>query len=589
MKKELTNMQVIKKVIWLFIKHRWKKLFITAIIWALIVSLVLYIEPLIINEILKKIEDFYKTWNLELNIILPTIYVLIWYSIFSVIINYIYNYYIVDKNCLKMHVQVSIEYMRKIIQYHYWKYLDKKPWSIYKNFDRWIDAQLFFLFSFFLDYIRVFFGLLVSIVIIFSINWKLSIAALSMVPLVIFMWIYFNKATVKKQNRLHRRWTKAFGHFWEALTNLSIVKTLRLENNFKNKFEKETDKVLEDQFSVSKRWQLARVYINWITTMSRAITLVAWIFLIKSWEIWIATLIVFYMYINYIYWPLNFIFQELRRVQENVTKSRIFFEEFDDIELDEDNNHSKDVEKVTWKIEFKNISFAYTDDKQTLENISFEINPWEKIALVWNTWAGKTTVTNLLIRFWEPDSWEILLDWQNIANITKSSLRKNIWLVMQDNTLFNETIRENLTYAKTEATVEDLNNALKLAKADFVFKLKDGLDTIIWERWLKLSWWEKQRLSIARIILKNPQILVLDEATSALDNKTEVEVKASLDELMKWKTSIIIAHRLSTVQNADKILVLENWRVVEAGTYDDLLLQKWKFYEIANPDRLVIA
>jgi ABC-type multidrug transport system fused ATPase/permease subunit len=143
-------------------------------------------------------------------------------------------------------------------------------------------------------------------------------------------------------------------------------------------------------------------------------------------------------------------------------------------------------------------------------------------------------------------------------------------------------------YANQNATKKDIQQALKNAKAEFVFNLKDWLDTIIWERWLKLSWWEKQRISIARLFLKNPKIIVLDEATSALDNKTEKEIQSALDKLIKWRTTIVIAHRLSTIQNSDNIIMLENWKIVESGTYDELINKKAKFYNLADPEHLIL-
>ncbi|MCT4617715.1 MAG: ABC transporter ATP-binding protein/permease [Candidatus Gracilibacteria bacterium] len=589
MKKEMTNMQAAKKTIKLFIDYKGKKYFIFTILFSLFLAIFLYIEPLIINEVLQKIESFYNTGNLEINKIMPILIGLIIYSIISVILSFIYNYYIFDVPALRWHINTAVTYLKRIIKLDYGEYLNKKPGSIYKNFDRGIDGQLFFMQAIMLDVLRVLFGVLTTIVVIFIINWKLAIGALSMLPVIIFMGIFFNKKTAEKQNEVNKSWDKTFGHFGETLTNLAVVKTLKLESLFEKKFENETNYALENQYSISKRWQLAAVYMNGLTTFSRAIILIVGIFMIQSGEIGIATLLVFYMYLNYIYWPLNYIFSQLKNIQTQLSRSKKFFQEFDNIKLDNDNPNSKNIENIDGKIEFKDVSFSYNKDKQTLKNINFTINPGEKIAFVGNTGAGKTTITNLIIRFWEINSGKILLDGQDTSQINKESLRENIGLVMQDNTLFNDTIRENLLYAKSNATEQELINAIKLAKADFVLKLEDGLDTIIGERGLKLSGGEKQRLSIARIILKNPQILILDEATSALDNKTEVEVKKSLDNLMKGKTSIIIAHRLSTVQNADKILVLENGEVVEAGKYEELMNKKGKFYSIANPDRLVIV
>lgn len=188
-----------------------------------------------------------------------------------------------------------------------------------------------------------------------------------------------------------------------------------------------------------------------------------------------------------------------------------------------------------------------------------------------NTGAGKSTIVSLLFRFWEPNSGKIYLDDQDIATLKKSDLRGHIGMVSQDNSLFNLSIRENLLLAKPDATEDELKKALENASANFVYKLENGLDTKIGERGLKLSGGEKQRLSIARIFLQNPQILVFDEATSALDNKTEKVIQESLENLMKDKTTIIIAHRLSTIRNVDTIFMLENGEIIESGSYDELV------------------
>ena len=197
-------------------------------------------------------------------------------------------------------------------------------------------------------------------------------------------------------------------------------------------------------------------------------------------------------------------------------------------------------------------------------------------------------MVNLLLRFWDIDEGAIFLDGEDIRNIKKSSLRSHIGVVSQDNSLFNLSIEENLKFANPKATKKDIKQALINAEASFVFDLPKGIQTVIGERGLKLSGGEKQRISIARLFLKNPEILLLDEATSALDNVTEKKIEKALKKLMKGKTSIIIAHRLSTIQHVDTIFVLENGRVVEQGDYESLMKEQNKFYTLANPDKLIL-
>jgi len=262
-------------------------------------------------------------------------------------------------------------------------------------------------------------------------------------------------------------------------------------------------------------------------------------------------------------------------------------DEFENIEY-EDIHSGKILKKPQWNISFENVSFWYSKDREILKNINIEIKKGQKIALVGNTGAGKSTIINLLLRFWDIEKGSIKIDDQDIIELKKSSLRNHVGVVSQDNSLFNLSIEENLKFANPKATKKEIEAALKSAEAHFIFDLKDGIKTVIGERGLKLSWGEKQRISIARLFLKNPEILILDEATSALDNVTERKIEKALKKLMKWKTSIIIAHRLSTIMHADTIHVLENGHVKESWSYEKLMKEKWKFYRLANPDKLIL-
>jgi ATP-binding cassette, subfamily B, bacterial len=238
---------------------------------------------------------------------------------------------------------------------------------------------------------------------------------------------------------------------------------------------------------------------------------------------------------------------------------------------------------VKGSVVFDKVSFAYDPDQPTLDRVSLSALPGQTIALAGSTGAGKSTIVNLLCRFYEYDSGSVSIDGKELNTLSKKSLRDAIGYVTQEAFLFNGTVRENLALARRDASDEEVWKALEAARAaDFVRALPDQLDTNVGERGVKLSGGEKQRLSIARALLKDPPILLLDEATASVDNQTELLIQQALDELMKNRTSIVIAHRLSTIQSADRIYVLENGSVLEEGSYDELLAKNGKFAELAS-------
>ena len=270
--------------------------------------------------------------------------------------------------------------------------------------------------------------------------------------------------------------------------------------------------------------------------------------------------------------PLNFFGFIYREIRQGITDLSSLLEVMKINPEIVDGHDAKSLKIKGGEIKFRNVSFSYEKDREILKNLSFTINSGTSTAIVGPTGAGKSTLSKLLFRFYDVTEGSILLDDQDIRNITQNSLRQNIGVVPQDTVLFNDTIRYNIKYGRLDASDDDIYKVIDQAQlTDFISDLPDGLDTIVGERGLKLSGGEKQRVAIARTLLKSPPILILDEATSALDTLTESEIKGALDNLSQKRTSLIIAHRLSTVIGADNIIVLQRGKIVEEGNHKELL------------------
>ena len=239
------------------------------------------------------------------------------------------------------------------------------------------------------------------------------------------------------------------------------------------------------------------------------------------------------------------------------------------------------LKEITGDIKFENVSFSYNEDKEVIHEISFDAPRGSVTALVGSSGSGKSTIAGLAATFLTPDSGQVTIDGKDLTKINLGSYRKNLGVVLQDDFLFEGTIRENIMFARAEATEEDLENAVKGAYVDeFTDRFEDGLDTLIGERGVKLSGGQRQRLSIARALLANPKIIILDEATSNLDTESESYIQKSLGKLMKDRTTFVIAHRLSTIQKADQILVIEEGRIVEQGKHQELLDKQGRYHDL---------
>ena len=365
-----------------------------------------------------------------------------------------------------------------------------------------------------------------------------------------------------------------------ALINASLessISGIRVTKAFTNA-EKEQEKFDESnaQFREASRGAYKAMgqfhsSTSFITDVFNVVLLIAGGIFMYNGHINFADYSAFIVSINLFLNPINTLIRFTEQYQSGVAGFRRFVEIMD-TEPELDGKNAKPVERLSGKIEFRDVSYGYGEEKNVLKDIDLNIDSGKTFALVGPSGGGKTTICHLIPHFYNIRQGRILIDGKDINDITLTSLRRNIGIVQQDIYLFNASIRDNILYGRLDATEEEVIEAAKRANIhDYIMTMPEGYDTVIGERGVRLSGGQKQRLCIARVFLKNPPILILDEATSALDNTTEILIQQALDELCKGRTTIVVAHRLSTIKNADEIAVISDGRIIEQGSHDKLI------------------
>ena len=429
--------------------------------------------------------------------------------------------------------------------------------------------------------------IIASFVILARVNVGLTLIIFLIIPLMIFvcMKLNFRMKSVFRVQRSHIGELNA--RIEDSLLGHKVVKAFANEEIEKAKFEVDNSKFLDIK-KVSYR------YMSQFQTTVKAfdgliyltVLVAGGIFMVKQW-ILPGDLVAYMLYVTTLIATIRRIIEFAEQFQRGMTGIERFLQIMDsDIEIF-DEPDAKPMENPSGEIVFENVEFEYPDDhNRVFHNLNLSIKPGEKVAIVGPSGGGKTTLCNLIPRFYDVTKGNIYIDGENVKRFTLKSLRQNIGMVQQDVYLFSGTIFDNISYGKNGATREEVVEAAKKAGAhEFIIKLKDGYDTYVGERGVKLSGGQKQRISIARVFLKNPPMIILDEATSALDNESEFAVAKSLTKLAEGRTTLTIAHRLSSIKNSDRILVLTEEGIVEEGNHETLLAQKGiyhHFYMTAN-------
>lgn len=407
-----------------------------------------------------------------------------------------------------------------------------------------------------------------------NINVKLAISTFILVPILTVLIVYFNKRMTKVTTGIFKDLGNFNAGVENAISGVRVVQAFANEPHEKGRF-----KVLNQAYRKSKLmfYKVMGLSFSFNYFLMRLISLFALLFgayFTINGEISYGEFVGFILLTNVFIRPIEKINNVIESYPKGFAGFKRFLEVMDTEPAIQDEKDAKPAEAFRGDIAYNQVSFEYSDGKNVLNHINLSIKAGETVAFVGPSGAGKTTICNLLPRFYDVSVGEITIDGENIKRFTLPSLRAQIGVVQQDVFLFSGTVRENIAYGKLDASEEEIEHVVKLAHlSKVVEEMPDGLDTIIGERGVKLSGGQKQRLAIARMFLKNPPILILDEATSALDTETEQVIQASLEELAEGRTTLIIAHRLATIKHADRIIVVNETGIAETGTHDELLAQ----------------
>ncbi|MGY5240225.1 ABC transporter ATP-binding protein [Clostridium tertium] len=424
-------------------------------------------------------------------------------------------------------------------------------------------------------------NLLCVAIIMFFLNYKLALASVTLLPVLGIAMFCIEIYSRRRWEIYRNKRSNLNGFTHEDFSGIKIVqgfaKEKGTENNFKSMVKELSNSFVRAVMLNDFFWPL--VELSW--GAGTLIVFAVGYKLVINNEIQIGTLIAFSMYVGMFWRPIMNLSSFYNTLITNFSAADRIFDILDMKPVIKNEENAKEIGKIQGVVEFKDVNFSYDENAKVLKDINFKVNKGEKIALVGATGAGKTTIVSLLSRFYDPTSGEVLVDGKNIKNVDLESLRSQMGIMLQDTFLFSTTIMENIRYGRLDATDEEVINAAKAVNAhEFILKLENGYNTEVNERGTRLSLGQRQLVSFARALLANPRILILDEATSNIDTETEKLVQEGIEKLLHGRTSFVVAHRLSTIRDCDKIMVINDGRIEEVGSHNELLNNKGSYYDL---------
>ncbi len=583
--KPANTRQSIKNIFSLLVGYK-LKLSLT-VICGIISTVFSVISPLLIGFATTAIFDGIKTGNMNMEYILNLLITVVILYVISAVFSYLQSYLLLDITT-DISYNLRKDLMEKITHLSMGGLDANTRGDILSRITNDVDSLQSGIVQTFNQLLTGVITIIGVTVMMLSINIWLTIATIILVPIAFFIIIKvteFSQDYYLKQLEYRGRLN---GQIEESFTGHEIIRSFNQEEESMIIFDEENENWYEQEWKSKFFSSISGPFVHFISNLQYVIISVLGAVFVLQNAISVGDILAFIQYSKNFTTPIEQITRIMNMIQTAMAASERIF---DFLKIDVEENPSEEkITEINEGITFENVSFGYSEDELVIKDLSFNVKKGEKIAIVGETGAGKTTIVKLLMRFYDLNGGEIKIDGVNINRYDKHSIRSLVGMVLQDTWLFNDTIFNNIRYGKLDATEEEVIAASKEAHAHhFIMQSAEGYEMMLNEDADNISHGQKQLLTIARTILSNKQILILDEATSSVDTRTEKLIQRAMDRLMKNRTSFIIAHRLSTVRDADKILVIEDGHIIEQGTHEELLEQKGYYYNTLNAQKGRIA
>ena len=535
-------------------------------------ALAIFTEPVLFGRIIDVLSHLDVTkQSSSWQVALPYVLAWVFFSLFE----------IVCTSFLALQSDKLAHQRRQIILRRYFEHVLELPASHYNQVHsgrlmkimlQGVDSLWALWLGFFRDHLSSFISLIVLIPITFYINWRMAWLLLVLSGVFALLSIFVVRKTYRLQQEVEVHHSNLAERVSDTLVNTGLVQSFtRIQEEVKAIQEMST-RLLSAQFPVLSWWALLRVFTRLSTSLTILSVIGMGIFLFSKGYTTVGEIVTFISIATLIIGRLEQTAQFIIRLSGDAPKLKEFFDVLDLQPHIKDPPMAQMLDRALGHIEFRDVSFSYDGQRKAIDSISFSVEPGQSVALVGPSGAGKSTAVSMLYRTYDPDTGHILVDGIDIKELKVDSLRLNIGVVFQEAMLFNRSIFENLLIGSPHASQNEVEQAARSAQAyDFITRHPHGFNAVIGERGRSLSGGERQRLSIARVMLKNPPILILDEATSALDSETELKLLEALDAVIKNRTTLVIAHRLSTIKKVDNILVFEGGKIIERGSFEELM------------------